>query len=78
MIKIEFDLPEFKKELKIEVNIIKDGEGVVSYSTSSSPDDDTVTNEKLGDEQQKSQPDEKTLRKKPSKKSGGNLMGIEL
>ena len=78
MIKIEFDLPEFKKELKIEVNIIKDGEGVVSYSTSSSPEDDTVTNEKLGDEQQKSQPDEKNLRKKSSKKSGGNLMGIEL
>lgn len=66
--KIEFDLPEFEKEIKVEIIIRKDGE--VVYTSSSTP------NSKLGSIEL---PNEKPveLPKKQSKNIGGNLMGME-
>lgn len=43
-IKLEFDIPEFEKELKIEIILSKDGE--VVYNTTSSPSTGTNKEEK--------------------------------
>ena len=42
-IKLEFDIPEFEKELKIEIVLSKDGE--VVYNTTSSPSTGIKTEE---------------------------------
>jgi hypothetical protein len=67
-IKIELELPEFEKELNISVILRKDGEIV---STFSSPQPDVTLKEKPEKEIKKSSPT-------PKKKSGGNMMDLEI
>ena len=69
MIKIEFDLPEFEKELNISVTLRKDGE--VITTSSSSPKVKTEVSS------WKQKPEEEIVTQIPSKKSaGGNMMDI--
>lgn len=75
-IKIELDIPNFEKELKINIIICKDGE--VSYSTSS------PTNNNLGIKSEEKPLNEslnEEKSEKPKKKSigkiGGNLMAAD-
>lgn len=69
MIKIEFDLPEFEKELNISVTLRKDGE--VITTSSFSPEVKTETSS------WKQTPEEEIVTQIPSKKSvGGNMMDI--
>lgn len=69
MIKIEFDLPEFEKELNISVTLRKDGE--VITTSSSSPGVKTEVSS------WKQKPEEEIVTQTPSKKSvGGNMMDI--
>lgn len=79
--KIEFDLPNFEKELKIDIVIRKDGEVVYSASSSTPDDYNEVFPNSLG-----SNGDEKPKKKKTTKKvnpgedspglTGGNFMNM--
>ena len=66
MIKIEFDLPEFEKELNISVTLRKDGE--VITTSSSSPEVKTEVSSG------KQKPEEEIVTQVPSKKSAGGYM----
>ncbi len=70
LLKIELDLPEFEKEININITIKKDGE--VVYTTSSPSSDVTVEEGKV--ESPKSS--KKSSTKKSS--SGGNFMNLDL
>ncbi|MBP3732111.1 MAG: hypothetical protein J6I84_02575 [Bacilli bacterium] len=65
--KIEFDVPEFEKELEINIVIRKDGEVVVRESATPPSTSETMT-------------EEKQMKKSVSKakKSPGNLMDPNL
>ena len=70
--KIEFDIPEFKRELKIEITIRRDGEVIYSASSSSAGEDSVA--QKPATKSPASKPTEK----KPAKSSGGgNMMNME-
>lgn len=71
LLKIELDLPEFEKELNINITIKKDGE--VVYSTSS-PSSDNIVKEENKTESPKSTKSKSTT-KKPI---GGNCMNLDL
>lgn len=69
MVKIEFDLPEFEKELNISVTFRKDGEVI---TTSSFPSE-----VKTEVSSWKQKPEEEIVTQVSSKKSvGGNMMDI--
>lgn len=91
-IKIEFDLPEFKNELQINIVIRKDGEVVSTITTPPSPTDNGVSC--IGGELRTELVDKREIKststasdkknnssssedKKP-KKTGGNLMSLDL
>lgn len=68
LLKIELDLPEFEKEININITIKKDGEVVY---TASSPSGDVSVEEKVKEPT--------PVKKKSSKKaSDGNFMNLEL
>ena len=69
MIKIEFDLPEFEKELNISVTLKKDGEVITTTSSSSKEIKTDVSNTVW-----KQKPEEEIV--KPKSIKGGNLMDI--
>lgn len=76
-IKLEFDIPNFEKELKIEITLRKDGE-VVEHTTISSPStglekDETTTNQRIKEEVE----EEKIVLPTKKKKLGGNMMDLE-
>lgn len=87
--KIEFDLPEFEKEIKVEITIRKDGE--VVCSTTSSPTNSEKAlfadqglqlslSEKSDIESKKSTKSTKTSKDSATKKPfsmGGNMMGAD-
>lgn len=93
-IKLEFDIPEFEKELKIEIILSKDGE--VVYNTTSSPSTGTNKEEKKLSRKNKELVDKFDLEKTTStennitnnqevdvkpvkkKKFGGNMMDLEI
>ena len=68
MIKIEFDLPEFEKELNISITLKKDGEVITTSSSLGG-----VTNSGW---KQVVQDEEVTQNPLPPKKKGGNMMDI--
>ena len=71
--KIEFDIPEFKRELKIEITIRRDGEVVYSASSSSAGEDSAIEQKPIT-----KSPASKPTEKKPAKSSGGgNMMNME-
>lgn len=89
-IKLEFDIPEFEKELKVEIILRKDGEVVYSAS---SPSTGTIDDEKklpkeekLVDRPKKEKATseetdtQKVNVKSPAKKKkfGGNMMDLEI
>lgn len=65
-IKLEFDLPNFDKELKIEITVLKDGE--VVYTASPTPKK----------EEEKPVLDNIVEKKSSKKPPGGNFMGIDI
>ena len=67
-IKLEFDLPNFDKELKIEITVLKDGE--VVYTASPTP--------KKEEEEEKPVLDNIVEKKSSKKPPGGNFMGIDI
>ena len=70
LLKIELDLPEFEKEIYINITIKKDGE-VVYTASSPSSNGDTVEEKKIESP--------KSSKKSTTKKnSGGNFMNLEL
>jgi hypothetical protein len=71
LLKIELDLPEFEKEININITIKKDGE-VVYTATSSPSSDGDIIEEKI--ESPKSS--KKSVTKKNS--SNGNFMNLDL
>ena len=71
LLKIELDLPEFEKEININIIIKKDGE--VVYTTSS-PSSDVIAEEKI--ESPKSS--KKLSTKLTKKNSNGNFMNLDL
>lgn len=87
-IKFEIDLPEFEKELSINVTIHRDGE--VVYTTTSSPSVDKSNNTNLlsslgsKPEQEKcisvdggdKQKEEKPKKASTTSRRGGNLMNL--
>lgn len=86
-IKFEIDLPEFEKELSINVTIHRDGEVVYTTTSSPSVDKQPSTNflSSLGSkpEQEKISVDgDKQKEEKPKKTStsrrGGNLMNLDI
>ena len=66
-IKLEFDLPNFDKELKIEITVLKDGE--VVYTASPTP---------KKEEEEKHVLDNIVEKKSSKKPPGGNFMGIDI
>lgn len=70
LLKIELDLPEFEKELNINITIKKDGEVVYSAS---SPSGNVKVKEMV-----KEEPTPKTKKKSSGKASGGNFMNLDL
>ena len=78
--KIEFEIPEFKSELKIEITIRRDGE--VVYSTSSSADEFPVDNKVDNKTTRKakslapSSSTSATERTTAEGKGGGNMMNM--
>ena len=78
--KIEFEIPEFEKELSINITIKKDGEVVCNTSTSPSliktePSPEPVKEKKKVENKS---PEENTPNKKPAGKPvGGNLMDMD-
>lgn len=71
LLKIELDLPEFEKELNINITIKKDGE-VVYTASSPSPGDVDILEEK------KIEAPKVTKSKTTKKPISGNCMGIDL
>ena len=69
LLKIELDLPEFEKELNINITIKKDGEVVYSAS---SPSGNVEVEEKI----KESAPEKK--KKSSGKASSGNFMNLDL
>lgn len=77
MIRIEFDLPEFEKELVVSVTLKKDGEVIETSSSlggvktdlpwKQSVEEPAVKEEKVTQE---------PIKKTRAKKSGGNMMDI--
>lgn len=65
-IKLEFDLPNFDKELKIEITVLKDGEVVYTASPT------------LKKEEEKPVLDNIVEKKSSKKPPGGNFMGIDI
>lgn len=77
MIKIEFDLPEFEKELNVSVTLKKDGEVIATSSSlegvkTELPWKQTIEETAVKEEIVKQEPVKKTR----AKKSGGNMMDI--
>lgn len=77
MIKIEFDLPEFEKELNVSVTLKKDGEVIATSSSlegvkTEIPWKQTVEEPAVKEEKVVQEPIKKTR----AKKSGGNMMDI--
>lgn len=74
--KIEFDIPEFKKELKIEVTIRRDGEVIYSAQSDTAeeqkPESSTTTKAKKNTATTNT-----TTKSGGSSKGGGNMMNIE-
>lgn len=81
MIKIEFDLPEFEKELNVSVTLKKDGE-VITTSSSLGGVKTELTGESWkqtdepGDAWKQGEKVTQNPIKKTTKKSGGNMMDI--
>lgn len=84
MIKIEFDLPEFEKELNVSVTLKKDGE-VIETSSSLKGVKTNLTEEPWkqnaedpGNSWKQSVQEEKVepIKKTGANKSGGNMMDI--
>lgn len=73
LLKIELELPEFEKELNINITIKKDGEVVY---TASSPSGDVNVSEPKEEPKEK----EPTKKKKTTtpKSKGGNFMNLDL
>ena len=67
-IKLELDIPNFDRELKIEITVHKDGEVVYSASPSSKTVKEEVVSESTV---------EKKSDTKSKKSSGGNMMGLD-
>lgn len=77
MIKIEFDLPEFEKELNVSVTLKKDGEVIATSSSlegvkTELPWKQTIEKQAIKEEKVTQEPIKKTR----AKKSGGNMMDI--
>ena len=77
MIKIEFDLPEFEKELNVSVTLKKDGEVIATSSSlegvkTELPWKQTTEEQAIKEEKVTQEPIKKTR----AKKSGGNMMDI--
>lgn len=77
MIKIEFDLPEFEKELNVSVTLKKDGEVIATSSSlegvkTELPWKQTIEGTAVKEEIVTQEPIKKTR----AKKSGGNMMDI--
>lgn len=72
LLKIELDLPEFEKELNINITIKKDGEVVYTASSPSSGGKEEVIEEK------KIESPKSTKSKTSKKPVSGNCMGIDL
>lgn len=77
MIKIEFDLPEFEKELNVSVTLKKDGEVIATSSSlegvkTELPWKQTIEEQAIKEEKVTQEPIKKTR----AKKSGGNMMDI--
>lgn len=77
MIKIEFDLPEFEKELNVSVTLKKDGEVIATSSSlegvkTELPWKQTIEETAVMEEIVTQEPIKKTR----AKKSGGNMMDI--
>lgn len=77
MIKIEFDLPEFEKELNVSVTLKKDGEVIATSSSlegvkTELPWKQTIEEPAVKEEKVTQEPIKKTR----TKKSGGNMMDI--
>lgn len=72
MIKIEFDLPEFEKELNISITLKKDGEVITTSSSLGGVNSDN------GDAWKQVVQEEKVTQVPvvPKRKSGGNMMDI--
>jgi hypothetical protein len=70
LLKIELDLPEFEKELNINITIKKDGEVVYSAS---SPSGNVEVAEKV-----KEPAPEKKKKSSGKSASGGNFMNLDL
>lgn len=68
-IKLEFDLPNFDKELKIEITVLKDGEVVYTASPTPKKEEEKPVLDNIV---------EKKSSTKSKKSPGGNLMGIEI
>ena len=75
--KIEFEIPEFEKELSINITIKKDGE--VEYSTSASPSLIAPSQKPVKEEKkvENKSPKESTSEKPAGKPVGGNLMDMD-
>ena len=77
MIKIEFDLPEFEKELNVSVTLKEDGEVITTSSSlegvkTEIPWKQTLEEPAIKEEKVAQEPIKKTR----AKKSGGNMMDI--
>ena len=70
-LKIELDLPEFEKELNINITIKKDGEVVYSASSPSS-------NVEMIEGEKKIETPTAKNPKKTTKKKSGNFMDVDL
>ena len=71
--KIEFDLPEFEKEISVNIIIRKDGEVVVSNTI-------TPEKEKIEDrivEETVPKKSKSSGKKTPTSKPSGNMMGMD-
>lgn len=73
--KIEFDIPEFKRELKIEITLRRDGE--VIYSAQSDPAEDLEYKEAPEPSTTATKAKKTTPKSGGGNKGGGNMMNIE-
>lgn len=88
-IKLEFDIPEFEKELKIEIILSKDGEVVCTASSPSTgmikeelPKSNNLVDKVLEDKTSpvitKTEKINSNQSSTPKKRFGGNMMDLEI
>ena len=73
--KIEFDIPEFKRELKIEITLRRDGE--VIYSAQSDTAEDLEYKATTPESSTTTKAKKTTPKSGGGNKGGGNMMNIE-